>query len=92
MTAPVCPLRVSSSAPVRASHTRAVLSEPPVTTRDPSGLNAAERTASVCPLRASSSAPVLASHTRAVLSSLAVTTRAPSGLNAADFRRRRCAP
>jgi hypothetical protein len=34
------------------------LSSPPVTTRHPSGLNAAVRTPSVCPLKATSSAPV----------------------------------
>src|SRR4051812_40906136 len=68
----------------RESHTFAVRSIPPVTTRAPSGLNATEPTAPACPLRVRSSAPVFASHTRAVPSLLAVTTRAPSGLNAAE--------
>ena len=67
-----------------ASQTRAVLSQLAVTTRVPSGLNAALHTAALM-LRAAaeSGLPVAASQTRAVLSSLAVTTRVPSGLNAA---------
>jgi hypothetical protein len=39
----VCPLRVRTSAPLRASQIFAVLSSPPVTIRDPSGLNDAEK-------------------------------------------------
>ena len=70
-------------APVAASHTRAVLSSDAVTTRVPSGLNAALQTGPSCCKGLPIGAPVAASHTRAVLSSDAVTTRAPSGLNAA---------
>src|SRR5262245_55147322 len=77
VTIPVCPLRVSTSAPLLASHTRAVRSSPPVTIRDPSALNDAERMPSVCPRRVSSSAPLLAPHTFAVLSWLPVRTRDP---------------
>ena len=63
--------------------TLAVLSKDAVTTRVPSGLNAALSTGPVCPESVASAAPVLASHKRAVPSSEAVTTRVPSGLNAA---------
>ena len=55
-----------------------------MTTRVPSGLNAADLTEPVWPARVASALPVAASHSRAVLSSDAVTTRVPSGLNAAD--------
>ena len=77
-------MRVRTSAPLRASHTLAVLSSLPVTTREPSALNDAELTPPVCPLRVRTSAPLRASHTLAVPSSLAVTTREPSALNDAD--------
>ena len=60
-----------------------------VTTRLPSGLNAALFTSSVCPESVASAAPVWASHSRAVLSYDAVTTRVPSGLNAALITRSR---
>ena len=80
----MCPLRVRTSAPLLASHTFAVLSQLPVTTREPSGLNDAEVTQLVCPLRVRTSAPLLASQTFAVLSQLPVTTREPSGLNDAE--------
>jgi hypothetical protein len=68
----------------RASHTFAVLSLLPVTTREPSGLNDADRTYPVCPIRVRTPAPVFASQTFAVLSLLPVTTREPSGLNDAE--------
>ena len=70
--------------PESASQTRAVLSPEAVTTRLPSGLNAAEWTGSVCPWREARVLPESASQTRAVLSHEAVTTRLPSGLNAAE--------
>src|SRR6516165_5502218 len=67
----------------RESHSRAVLSSDAVTTRRPSGLNAALITTSSCPLRTPICLPLSTSHSRAVLSKDAVTTRRPSGLNAA---------
>ena len=70
--------------PESASQTRAVVSPEAVTTRLPSGLNAAEETGAVCPWREARVLPESASQTRAVLSSEAVTTRLPSGLNAAE--------
>ena len=69
----------------RRSHTRAVLSSDAVTTRVPSGLNAAEMTGSYALRGRRSSAGRRESHTRAVLSSDAVTTCVPSGLNAAEL-------
>ena len=69
--------------PESASQTRAVLSNEAVTTRLPSGLNAAVRTIAVCPWREAMVVPESASQTRAV-SPEAVTTRLPSGLNAAE--------
>ena len=74
----------------RASQTFAVLSQLPVTTRDPSGLNDAESTQPVCPLSVRTSAPLVASQTFAVLSPLAVTIRVPSGLNDAELTRSVC--
>ena len=65
-----------------SGQTRAVLSSEAVTTRLPSGLNAAELTSAVCPWREASLAGV-GVQTRAVVSPEAVTTRLPSGLNAA---------
>src|SRR5205807_2240168 len=56
-TPPACPLRASTSAPVRASHTRAVPSQLAVAMREPSGLHDAEYTPPACPFRASTSAP-----------------------------------
>src|SRR6516164_2232030 len=67
----------------KTSHSRAVLSVDAVTTRRPSGLNAALFTAFLCPLRTPICLPLSTSHSRAVLSPDAVTTRRPSGLNAA---------
>ena len=58
-TLPVCPLRVSSSVPLFASHTFAVRSSLLVTTRVPSGLNPI--TSIVRPLSANTSAPIFAS-------------------------------
>ena len=55
-----------------------------MTTRLPSGLNAAEQTPAVCPRREARVLPESASQTRAVLSAEAVTTRLPSALNAAE--------
>ena len=51
-----------------ASHSRAVLSDEAVTTRCPSGLNAADKTWPSWPLRTARLLPVAASHSRAVLS------------------------
>jgi len=61
-----------------------------MTTRLPSGLNAALVTDPECPKSVASAAPVLASHNRAVLSTDAVTTRLPSGLNAAHITTAEC--
>jgi hypothetical protein len=72
------------------SQTRAARSKLAVTTRTPSGLNAAATTAERCSRGSVRGLPVRASQTRAVWSSLAVTTRAPSGLNAAAVTRSRC--
>ena len=69
---------------------RAVLSHDAVTTRVPSGLNAALCTQALCPMSVASAAPVVASQTRAVASQEAVTMREPSGLNAALFTRPVC--
>ena len=54
-----------------------------MTTREPSGLNAATFTVSACPDNVAKAAPVLVSHNLAVLSADAVTIREPSGLNVA---------
>src|SRR5262249_49589611 len=73
--------RVARSLPTPASHSRAVLSRLPVTTRVPSGENATATTSLVCPWRAASDLPSFASNSspsRAVLSRLPVTTRVPS--------------
>ena len=64
----VCPLSVTVSLPVFASHSFTVFSQLPVTIRLPSGLNATELTALLCPLRVRISRPVLASHSFAVSS------------------------
>src|SRR5262249_28797843 len=74
-------------APVWASQTLISSSPPPVTIRDPSGLNDAEAKPLLCPLSVRSSVPVLASQTFADPSSpvLVVTTRDPSALNDAEL-------
>ena len=66
----------------RVPHPRGLVPDA-VTTRLPSGLNAALSTRPSCRKGWPIGAPVAASHTRAVLSLDAVTTRVPSGLNAA---------
>src|SRR6516162_1514817 len=73
------------------SHTRAVLSSDPVTTRLPSGLNATLVTGLRWPSStvAAGVAPDR-SHTRAVVSADPVTTRLPSGLNATLLTLPRC--
>ena len=81
----VCPLSVRTSAPLCASQTFAVLSELPVTMREPSGLNDAESTRSGVPLEREDLGAARASQTFAVLSLLAVTMREPSGLNDAEL-------
>ena len=73
------PLEGARSLPESASQTRAVVSYEAVTTRLPSGLNAAELTGWVCPWRVARGLPESASQTCAVLSPEAVTTRLPSG-------------
>ena len=55
----------------------------PLTTWDPSAVNATLYTVSSCPARVAISFPVAASQTRAVWSSDAVTMRVPLGLNTA---------
>jgi hypothetical protein len=59
-TLSTCPLRVSRSCPVFASHTFTVLSLLPVTMREPSGLYATLVTHHQCPLREQCSRCVLA--------------------------------
>jgi hypothetical protein len=68
---------------VVAFQIRAVRSRLAVTTRVPSGLNAALFTHPPCSSGRERGLPVLASQIRAERSLLAVTTRVPSGLNAA---------
>ena len=68
VTGSVCPLSVSISVPLSASHTLTVLSQLPLTMRLPSGLNDTLLTPSVCPLRVRISVPLSASHTLTVLS------------------------
>ena len=70
--------------PLEASQSRAVLSPEAVTSRWPSGLNAAELTQPSCCIGMPIAFPLAASQSRAVLSPEAVTTRWPSGLNAAE--------
>ena len=67
-TPPLCPFSSSSSVPVCASHTFAVLSRLPVTIRVPSGLNDTLSTTLVCPFSTTSGEPVRVSQTFAVLS------------------------
>src|SRR5206468_2189849 len=62
LTPDVCPLRVSSTRPVCASHTFSSRSMPPATIRLPSGLKLTH-TPDRRPLRGSSCRPVCASHT-----------------------------
>ena len=81
LTVPVWPWRVARSAPVAASHSRAVSSKESVTSVLPSGLKAALQTQSRWPQSTASCLPLAASQTRAVVSWLAVTIRLPSGLN-----------
>jgi hypothetical protein len=65
----------------RASQIFAVLSQLPVTTRDPSGLNDADAMIPLCRFSVRTSAPLFASQIFAVASWLPVTIREPSGLN-----------
>src|SRR5215470_13383471 len=74
----------------RTPQIRAVLSTDAVTTRVPSGLNAADLTSSSCPRRTLISFPVIASQIRAVLSADAVTMRFPPGLKAAEVIQETC--
>jgi hypothetical protein len=90
LTRSVWPASVARTAPVLASHTRAVLSHEAVTTRPPSGLNAALFIQNLCPDSVAVTAPVCAFHTRAVPSQDDVTTLAPSGLKAALLTRPLC--
>ena len=71
-----------TSRPLFASQIRAVLSPEAVTTRVPSGENAAPTTVASC-LRRTSSRPFSTSQIRAVWSADAVTTRVPSRENEA---------
>src|SRR5580704_7620569 len=75
---------INSWVSAKTSHRRTVPSLDPVTTRWPSGLNAALITRSGWPKRAIEPW-VLASHSRTVLSQDAVTIRLPSELNAAPL-------
>src|SRR5262249_9176202 len=74
-----------SSHPVLASHSRSILSSPPVTMRDPSAENAAERMAWVWPRNVASALPEVASQVRATPSLAAVRSRWPSGLKVAVY-------
>jgi len=65
-----------------ASHTFTVLSQPPVASCFPSGLQATLYTESLWPRRVSNSLPVSTSHTFALASPLPVASRLPSGLQA----------
>ncbi len=67
----MCPLNVSSSLPLAASHTLTVPSPLPVTIRWPSGEKATDQIAPLCPLSVSSSLPLATSHTLAVPSAAA---------------------
>src|SRR6185436_1111012 len=79
----MCPESVAMAAPGPALQTRAVPSSDAVTTREPSGLNAALFTAPWCPASVAMRVPLATSHMRAVSSSEAVTMREPSALNTA---------
>ena len=67
------------------SHTLAVLSQLPVTTRRPSGEIAADRMVLLCPVSVCSSVPLAAFQTLAVPSSLQVAIRLPSGEMVTDL-------
>ena len=54
--------QVNSNSPFSASHTRAVPSAPPVTSRLPRGLNTAAQTVPVCPVNADCGLPLDVSH------------------------------
>src|SRR5204862_475955 len=64
LTPLVCPLRVSASCPVAASHTTTVLSDEAEARRLPSGDQHTLLIWSVCPLSSIVWAPLVASHTR----------------------------
>ena len=79
--------------PESASQTRAVVSPEAVTTRLPSGLNAAELTPSDrcgVPLEGGEGLAGVGVPDPPVLSAEAVTTRLPSGLNAAELTTEVC--
>jgi hypothetical protein len=78
-----CFRRGVNGSPVRASHTRAVLSWLAVAIHLPSGLHEAWFTAIEWRICGVNGSPVTAFQRRAVPSSLAVTTERPSELNAA---------
>jgi hypothetical protein len=77
---PGCPLRVSSSWPLSASHTFTVPSQLPLTMRLLSALRHTLLTLLVWPLRVSNSWPLSASHTFTVWSALPLMMRLPSVL------------
>ncbi len=65
--------------PVSRSHIRAVLSQDPVASREPSGEKETELTTPGCPVRVMMVFPDLKSHIRAVLYLDPVAIREPSG-------------
>ena len=76
-----CAMNACSDFPVCVSHSRTVLSSPPLTNRDPSGLNATLVISPICPSNVRRCFPVCTSQSRTVWSSLALTIVFPSGLN-----------
>jgi len=77
VTPPVWPLSVRSPAPLAAPQTRAVRSSLAVTTRAPSGLNAADKMLPLCPWRRMGEPWPSARQTRAVPSYEPVRMREP---------------
>src|SRR6516165_9001466 len=72
----------TSTAPVVRSQTFAEPSQPAVTNRRPSGVNATLKTWPVWPRNVATSWPLVRSQTSAVLSAPGAARRPPSGLNA----------
>ena len=84
-TMPVWPCQVERRQPVLVSHSRAVPSLDPVSTRVPSGENATLFTGPIWPCKVERRQPVLVSQSLAVWSLDPVSTRVPSGENATLF-------
>ncbi len=71
---------VQTRRPDATSHSRAVLSRPPVASKAPSGWKRRALTPSVWPLRVRTACPSVESHSRTTLSIPAVASSRPSGL------------